>query len=171
VRVTPIEFDAASGVRTGETQPIDLPPTIQCSHRPSLSADQKRLAFVSGDGNVYVLNVDEDTKLLMIQDNDDDLAALSADGRWLATYAHGRHGVNIWSADQGQRLASLLQSHTVAAAAFSPDGGYLVVDAGDSMISLEPGSWNELGRVELRDAVMARPVGKATSHSPPMASC
>jgi WD40 repeat protein len=57
------------------------------------------------------------------------LAALSPDGTWLATAANEK-AVHLWDAGTGDRLGSLPQRGFVMAAAWSPDGRALALNAG-----------------------------------------
>ena len=69
--------------------------------------------------------------------------ALSADGRWLATFGQTGGGIYIRDTETGRTERRLLESTTVRSAAFSPNREWLIVETGDRLVFYTVGQWTE----------------------------
>jgi hypothetical protein len=73
--------------------------------------------------------------------DDNRYAAVSPDGRWLATGGHNGGGVRVWSLNDGRRVADM-STQDIASVAFSPDGRWLMTNGGPCRL-WEVGTWAE----------------------------
>jgi serine/threonine protein kinase/WD40 repeat protein len=96
----------------------------------------------------YVLHKDRPTQLVKLAPHQDVRhAAVSSDGRWVATGSHGRSWeVKVWEAEHGT-LVRDLATGPGSRVAFSPDGKWLAT-GGDSVRLWAVESWQEQARFE-----------------------
>jgi tetratricopeptide (TPR) repeat protein len=73
-------------------------------------------------------------------------AALSPNGRWLASSAHQRSGVKVWDADTRKLERDLVTGYGFVTVTFSPDDRWLVTGTGTEVAIWAVGSWDEPAR-------------------------
>ncbi len=101
----------------------------------TLSADSKRLAGITADGQVLVWDPKAGTTLRQwhTKQTGDIVLAFSGDNKTLATAAVS---IRLWNAETGDEVGRLPAGIQVVALAFSPDGQTLAAGLGNSQIEL-----------------------------------
>jgi tetratricopeptide (TPR) repeat protein len=116
----------------------------------SFSRDGVRLAVSDGSrSEVLVLDVETGKVLLRCHHGGASQAALSPDGRWLAsnTWGIARGAVRVWDVDAGRQAAEF--EGPGAPLAFSPDNKFLVVGYGNEVQYRQVGSWESTDALRL----------------------
>jgi len=137
----PIQRNETGGVlalRVGEREEI-LP--AQALLQLAMTPDGKTFAVVNrdkGEARVFPANA-PDQAIVCAPHKSIQYAALSPDGRWLATGPWYGKGVKIWDARTGRQLHELPASERTLVQ-FSPDGRWLVT-AGEHYQIWETGTW------------------------------
>jgi WD40 repeat protein/tRNA A-37 threonylcarbamoyl transferase component Bud32 len=88
-----------------------------------------------------------------------DRSALSADGRWLATFGRRASGVRVWNAADGQQVHTILPDRDDTMAAFSSDGTRLFAGAAGDYAVFDCGRWES--RRLVAPGVLSHPLRNA----------
>src|SRR5262249_24572281 len=139
------------GLRIGPPQSIGLStraPLVQESGPDfALSADGRTVAQIPDRGHVFVFDLENPHRKLLIESPFLSHAAFSPDSRWLATGTAMGRGVKVWDVQTGELAIDLgLDGLKEMAAwpAFSPDGKWLVTGTFAEYRSWEVGgSWQQ----------------------------
>src|SRR5262249_4180231 len=147
-------------VRVGPPQSLGLgaqAPWLWDPYEPdfALSADGRTVAHSARLGHVLLFDWENPRRKILIESSCLRHAALSPDGRWLATGNwHGR-GAKVWDARTGreEHAFDLREAGEEGAwLAFSPDGQWLVIGTLAEYTCWEVGSWQERYRLSRENA-------------------
>jgi|GEM_PF-2633151 len=100
----------------------------------AFSPDELRLATVSEDHSVLILNIAQKSVLRLMHDDSVIAVAFSFDGGYLATGSDDAT-VRVWHAQSGMEVSRLSLDNSPSIVAFSPDGKYLVTATEDSNVA------------------------------------
>ncbi|MCI0683018.1 MAG: WD40 repeat domain-containing serine/threonine-protein kinase [Gemmataceae bacterium] len=141
----PIAADPhTGGLRIGPPQGLGIPAGSDPDF--ALSADGRLIAHSPQRGKIVLCDLRDPGRQLLIESPFMRAAALSRDGRWLATGNWQGRGVKVWDAQTGKLAQSLdLGQLTEGTAwpAFSPDGKWLVTGGFSEYCFWEVGSWQK----------------------------
>jgi WD40 repeat protein len=75
-------------------------------------------------------------------------AAVSPDGRWIATGVHGGSGVRVWETRSGELVRELVPNYLDTLVTFSPDGRWLATGHAGVLAIWEAGSWRQVHQLK-----------------------
>jgi serine/threonine protein kinase/WD40 repeat protein len=117
----------------------------------SASADGRVVAVPQGNSTLVLHRDQPERHLSLGPQHDVRFAAVSPNGRWVATCSwwwDGRSKTGlIWDAETGKRVHDLLQGAS-ASAKFSPDGRWLMTTSGNDSHLWEAGTWRQVRRFD-----------------------
>jgi WD40 repeat protein len=107
----------------------------------ALSQCGRKIAVSNGRNEAVVIHREPGGEPLFLSGHADvRFVAISPGGEWAATGTEHGKDVGIWETKSG-RLLKLLPVMGGARVAFSPDGGWLVINTREGCSFVEPGSW------------------------------
>lgn len=111
----------------------------------AISPNQQILASGTGEGRIYLWNLNTRTKIHTLQGDAKVLRAIafSKDGSKLAS--GGSEGVKIWDIPKGTLIKNIPLPSSVESLAFSPDGQTLAIGMGNGTITIwQANTWRSL---------------------------
>ncbi len=148
-----VDFDPANArLQIGPPEPIRFLDQFRSSRNEALSDNGRTLALLNAKGDMLVADLQGTIAPVTIHDHQAELAAISADGRSLATYTFNRRGIEVWDATNGNHLHSLPTESPVLAANFNSDNKWLAVDTNRELTFYNTGSWSESHQLVWNDA-------------------
>jgi serine/threonine protein kinase/WD40 repeat protein len=145
-QIRSIHWQAVAGKLTiDEPRSVKAPQAFRHPFRAALASES--LVLLNAGGNACVIDLAGKQQPVLICHPELDEAAISADGTWIVTFDTTGKGLEIWNAQTGAHVASLLPDSRIQGAAFSPNGSILAVNVAAELLIFDARTWKIRQRI------------------------